>query len=102
MEIKKIGKMEFFVSKTHKKLNKLEIERLVEKVYYLRHGGKGLTNKKNIIKSYIKQISDFIGDDGIRELDGYVAIKDLKGIVYIYTIASWPRAFGANKLPRFS
>ena len=102
MEITKIGQMEFFVSKTHKKLDKLEIERLVEKVYYLRHWDKGLANKKNIIKSYIKQISDFIGDDGIRELDGYVAIKDLKGIVYIYTMASWHKAFQAGKLPRFN
>ena len=83
-------------------MEKIEIEKMAAKVYQLRHFDKGLPNKKNIIKSYIKQISDFIGDDGIRELNGYVAIKDLKGIVYIYTMESWHKAFQFNKLPKFA
>ena len=82
-------------------MEKIEIEKAAAKVYVLRHFNKGLPNKKNIIKEYIKQISDFIGEDGIRELDGYVAIKDLKGIIYIYTMNSWHKAFQINKLPNY-
>ena len=82
-------------------MDKIQIEKLAEQVYYLRHFNKGLPNKKNIIKDAVKKISQFIGDDGIRELNGYVAIKNLKGIVFIYTTESWHKAFQYNKLPKF-
>lgn len=83
-------------------MEKIEIEKLAAEVYRLRHFGKGLPNKKNIIKEKIIKISEFIGEDGIRELGGYVAIKDLKGIVYIYTMWSWHQAFQLGKLPQVS
>ena len=82
-------------------MEKREIEKLAEEVYFLRHFRKGLPNKKNLIKEKIVKISQFIGDDGVRELNGYVGIKDLKGIVYIYTMASWYQCFQMGKLPKF-
>ena len=55
----------------------------------------------NAKTSISEKLDVFIGDYGIRELDGYVAIKDLKGIVYIYTTNSWHQAFQMGKLPKF-
>lgn len=79
-----------------KKLTK-ELETIVAEINLMqRFPEKCDLLSKNKIRKLVKEkkliLADFIGKDGVREVNGYVIRKDRLGSVLVYTMASWAKA----------